>query len=61
MYWLPRLINFMSRYRYTRKGSKVSLSNLNVHQHYSHVTGKITPFQKHEWLIEKLEFRFVNL
>ena len=34
------------------KSKKVDLSQLKIHQHYSHVTGKITAFQEHEWLIE---------
>jgi signal transduction histidine kinase len=37
---------------YTKISNKVALSNLKIHKHYSHVTGKITPFHKNEWLIE---------
>jgi signal transduction histidine kinase len=32
--------------------NKVDLASLKMHKNYAHVTGKITPFKKHEWLIE---------
>lgn len=37
---------------YNKHSEKISISNLKLHKYYAHVTGKITAYQPHEWLIE---------
>lgn len=37
---------------YDKKVEKISTNKLRMHKNYSHVTGKITNYNKHEWLIQ---------
>jgi hypothetical protein len=37
---------------YHNSTHKVDISDLKIHKNYAHVTGKITAFKAHEWLIE---------
>ena len=37
---------------YQNSAVKIDVKALKMHKYYSHVTGKITPYKPHEWLIE---------